>query len=125
MWLPDCSEGLEDRPNHLTIHFKGQALETMRGLALALMRHWTQHWRRSRRTREVSAGWTSITRNSRRPPVGSARARLNVRSTEKAPHCFPNVLPGKRGGHGPGAFSSKHKISLAKFGAGEGIRTLD
>src|SRR3954447_15771104 len=53
MWLPDCSEGLEDRPNLFTIHPKGQALETMRGLALALMRHWTQHWRRSRRTREV------------------------------------------------------------------------
>src|SRR3954454_2177372 len=104
MWLPDCSEGLEDRPNLFTIHPKGQALETMRGLALALMRHWTQHWRRSRRTREVSAGWTSITRNSRRPPVGSARARLNVRSTEKAPHCFPNASPENAEGTGQALF---------------------
>jgi hypothetical protein len=33
MWLPDCSEGLEDRPNHFTIHPKGQSLETMRGFS--------------------------------------------------------------------------------------------
>src|SRR2546423_13100877 len=92
MWLPDCSEGLEDRPNHFTIHPKGQALETMRGLALALMRHWTPHWRRSRRTREVSAGWTSITVNSRK------RVPCPQGPNRRKPRCFPKASPGERRG---------------------------
>src|SRR5437764_4281552 len=95
MWLPDCSEGLEDRPNLFTIHPKGQALETMRGLALALMRHWTPHWRRSRRTREVSAGWTSITVNSR-----SESRALKVRTAENR-DASP-MLPPESGGAIPG-----------------------